>query len=162
MKFENFFRFITSVSTPIGGISWTIPESDKDIAQRVVKFLKQRRVLFEPFHLENPIYAMESIIEIKHYLTSEIMKATEDGKLIYYLQEMNTACNAFLTKSQQIRITTDNLWNRELSSKEVSLFMSLNILRKIFACDVCMIVQEFKIKEDTSFIKEGVFFNLID
>lgn len=52
MRFEEILNRLNGVSCQVFGISWNPPEPDRAIAQRVVTFLEDRRVLYTPSEVE--------------------------------------------------------------------------------------------------------------
>lgn len=98
MKFKNIIKHLTGVSCPIFGISWTPPESDRIKAHKVIRFLEDRRVLYNPYELECRDHCFHSIIDIRHFLTSELQDINEDSEFYTYLKAMRIACRKFLDK----------------------------------------------------------------
>jgi len=72
MNFKEVSKRITGISVPFFGVSWNPPESERKIAKRIISFLEDRRVLYSPYDMEMPMHCVESIIEIRKYLTDEI------------------------------------------------------------------------------------------
>ena len=52
MKFSKIASRLTGISTPFGGASWQPAEMEIATARRVVAFLEDRRVLYEPGEME--------------------------------------------------------------------------------------------------------------
>ena len=69
MKFSEIAGRITGFSTPIFGISWTPPQVDVEIARGVLIYLEDRRVLHVPHDIELPDYAVQSVFDIRRFLT---------------------------------------------------------------------------------------------
>lgn len=53
MKFDKILSSITGFSVPIFGIQWTAPIQDVTIAEDLILFLEDKRVLFNPVSMEN-------------------------------------------------------------------------------------------------------------
>jgi len=100
MRFDEIKSRITGISCPVFGISWEPPESERDIAQRVIAFLEDRRVLYEPGELEDPRHCVESVLRIREYLTSELQHLGSESKLTEHLRAMRAACRKFLANVQ--------------------------------------------------------------
>ena len=52
MTFKQILSRLTGISCPVFGIQWNPPEPEITVAQRVISFLEDRRVLYNPFDLE--------------------------------------------------------------------------------------------------------------
>jgi hypothetical protein len=46
LKGKQIAKRLTGISTPIGGISWTPPVDERDVAKKLLVFLEDRRALF--------------------------------------------------------------------------------------------------------------------
>jgi hypothetical protein len=95
MRFREVASRLTGISSPVFGVSWSPPEPEVTVARRVIAFLEDRRVLFVDSSLEVPERCASSVIEIRHYLTSEIQQLG-DGELRSSLRAMRAACRKFL------------------------------------------------------------------
>ena len=49
MKFSEIAGRLSGFSTPIFGVQWEPPVIDRDVARRVISFLEDRRVLYDPY-----------------------------------------------------------------------------------------------------------------
>jgi hypothetical protein len=72
MKFAEIINRLTGISCPIFGISWNPPEAQRAIAQRVITFLADRRVPYNPSEMEVPHHCVESVLQIRTFLTKEL------------------------------------------------------------------------------------------
>jgi hypothetical protein len=61
MNYKQIIARLTGFSTPIFGVSWNPPETDIAIAQRVIAFLEDRRVFYNPYHMEVEYQCISSI-----------------------------------------------------------------------------------------------------
>ena len=86
------------VSVPWGGFSyqWETVEGDADIARRVILFLEDRRLLFQPYLSEHPPYCVESAIEIRRFLTDQLSRTKPGRSLEWSLRDIRTAMRAFV------------------------------------------------------------------
>ena len=64
MNIEEILNRLTGFSTPIGGLSWQSATLDVDVARRVLVFLEDRRVLYDPFEVEVPEHCVESVLQM--------------------------------------------------------------------------------------------------
>ena len=104
MKFKDIIKRLTGFSTPIFGVSWNPPKLESDIAQRVINELEDRRVLYNPSEMEIPSHCVESIIQIRRFLTAELQSLNDtlntDSNLGKTLNAMRAACRKFLDSVQ--------------------------------------------------------------
>lgn len=98
MKFKEIINKITGISCPIFGISWNPSELDIKYAKNIIIFLEARRVLYVPSEMEVPQHCITSVIEIKNFLTEQLMNIKQDTELYKYASAMRLACNKFLNK----------------------------------------------------------------
>lgn len=96
MKFKEILKHITGISSPIFGISWNPENTERDYAREIVSYLEDRRVLYIPSEMEVPSHCVESVLQIRQFLTSKISKLPEDSELVKSLRAMRTACRKFL------------------------------------------------------------------
>jgi hypothetical protein len=64
------------VSGPLGlgfSVQWDYAEGDEEVARRVIIFLEDRRLLFGERHLEDEMHCLQSAIEIRYFLTTELI-----------------------------------------------------------------------------------------
>ncbi|MDE2346796.1 MAG: hypothetical protein KGL13_10065, partial [Gammaproteobacteria bacterium] len=65
MKFKDIAARLTGISSPIFGVSWKPPETERSVAKRVIAFLEDRRVLYSPSEMEVPDHCVESVLDIR-------------------------------------------------------------------------------------------------
>lgn len=98
MRFSEIAERLTGISCPVFGLSWNPPESERTIAQRILVFLEDRRVLYNPSEMEIPEHCVQSVIDIRKYLTSELQNISTKSKLNEPVRAMRAACRKFLDK----------------------------------------------------------------
>jgi len=96
MKFKELLNRLTGISVPIFGVSWNPPEIEVTKARRIIAYLEDRRVLYDPSEVEIPRYCVASVIEIRSFLTSELGNLNFDDELAKSLRAMRAACRKFL------------------------------------------------------------------
>jgi hypothetical protein len=101
LKFKEIVNRLTGFSTPVFGISWNPPQTHIAVARRVITFLEDRRVLYNPYHMEDPRHCIESVIEIRQFLTAELSNLSGDEELVQNLRAMRAACRKFLDTVQE-------------------------------------------------------------
>ena len=100
LKGKSLASRLTGISTPIGGISWTPPVDERDQARRLITFLNDRGVLFEPYGLEVGPHVIQSVLEIRQRLTQVLEDVGESPPLGESLVAMRSACRKFLRLTQ--------------------------------------------------------------
>jgi hypothetical protein len=96
MKASEIASRLTGISTPFGGISWTPPTPDVEVARAVLAFLEDRRVLYDPVEVEIPQHCISSVLQIREYLTKVLIKQGVSDNLSDHLRAMRAACRKFL------------------------------------------------------------------
>jgi hypothetical protein len=96
MNYKEVLNRITGFSVPIFGISWNPPTAEIEVARRVLAFLEDRRVLYNPYHIEIEHECVQSVLEIRRFLTGIIGNLQPDSILAAHLRATRTACRAFL------------------------------------------------------------------
>lgn len=96
MKFEEITTRLTGISTPIFGISWNPPEHEISVARKVIAFLEDRRVLYNPAEMEVPQFCIESVLQIREFLTEKISTLDDDHEITKSIRAMRAACRKFL------------------------------------------------------------------
>jgi hypothetical protein len=101
MKFSEIASSITGFSTPVFGVSWNPPEPEVKAARRVIAFLEDKRVLYDPCHLEVEAQCVQSVLDIRRFLTGEIGKLGNHSVLGDHLRAIRAACRKVLRDSRQ-------------------------------------------------------------
>jgi hypothetical protein len=96
VKFKGVAARLTGLSIPVFGVSWNPPPAEVTVARKVIAFLEDRRVLYNPFHMEDPGHCVSSVVEIRHSLTAELGNLTKSDGLAANLRAMRAACRKFL------------------------------------------------------------------
>lgn len=98
MRFSEILNRLTGISCPIFGVSWNPAETERAISRRIIIYLEARRVLYAEFGDEAVCQCIDSVIEIKKYLTYELPNIDENSELNSYVRAMRTATNKFLSR----------------------------------------------------------------
>jgi hypothetical protein len=96
MKFRDIIKRVTGISTPIFGVSWNPENTERDIARQAITYLEDRRVLYNPTIMECPDHCVQSVLQIREFLTSKIGELSEDTELSKSLRAMRASCRKFL------------------------------------------------------------------
>src|SRR4051812_10791645 len=96
MNYKEILRHLTGFSVPIFGISWNPPEPEVAVARRIIAFLENRRVLFNPYHLEVADQCARSVCDVRERLSTEIGQLSDKSELAQHLRGIRAACRKFL------------------------------------------------------------------
>lgn len=66
------------------------------VARRIIRFLEDRRVLYNDFVWEVPDECIQSALEIRKFLTVELGNLKEGSELAAPMRSMRAACRKFL------------------------------------------------------------------
>ncbi len=81
MKYREVLSRTTGFSVPMFGVSWNPPQREIGVARQVLAFLEDRRVLYNPYHLEVAEQCIRSVAEIRRFLTKAIRQLPGDSRL---------------------------------------------------------------------------------
>jgi hypothetical protein len=95
MKFNEILKRLNGISTPVFGISWNPSQTDKDQAKEIIAFLEDRRVLYNPSEMEMPDHCVQSVLEMRKFLTEKI-GISQGNDLQDSLRAMRASCRKFL------------------------------------------------------------------
>jgi Family of unknown function (DUF6650) len=87
---------VTGFSTPFFGVSWQPPADQRALCRELVVYLEDRRVLYVDHEAEVPQHCIESVLQIRHFLTNFIPRMASDSQLEMSTRHMRSACRAFL------------------------------------------------------------------
>lgn len=96
MTFKEIANRITGISTPVFGISWNPPVLERQVAEKIITYLEDKRVLYNPFELETPEHCKQSILSIREFLTQQLFVVDRDTELSKVLRAMRNSCRKFL------------------------------------------------------------------
>jgi len=141
MKFKEVLTRLTGITCPVFGVSWNPPEAEIAVARRVLAFLEDRRVLYRPFDMEIPEQCVDSVIEIRKFLTDEIAKLAATKEIAQSLRGMRAACRKFLDESAGPR--GGRIHGRRFHGpRDAQLFDALGELRGTFGIHVARLAAE--------------------
>jgi len=96
VNYKQIASRITGISCPLFGVSWNPPRAEVEIAQRVITFLEDRRVLYHPYNMEVPDYCIRSVVEIRHFLTDTLHDLPGREGLAEQVRAIRAACRRFM------------------------------------------------------------------
>ena len=100
MKFSEITTRLTGISCPVFGVQWNPPEADVVVARRLISYLEDRRVLYNPNELEVPAHCVESVLDMRRFLTHELGHGSLATEFDASLRAMRLACRKFLDAVQ--------------------------------------------------------------
>lgn len=108
IRFKEICNRLTGFSVPLFGVQWNPPKTEVQLARRVITFLEDRRVLYNPDSLEVPNHCVQSVIEIRHFLTEVLQDTVAGGEIANHLRAMRASCRKFLdtVQADDCRIVT--------------------------------------------------------
>jgi hypothetical protein len=100
-EIANRMRGFSAGVGPISiGAQWEPSARERDIAQRVITFLEDRRVLFNPYYLEDGGHCVQSVLDIRRFLTDTLQDLANEPGLPQQLRVLRGACREFLDRVQ--------------------------------------------------------------
>lgn len=67
---------------PVGSLSWeNVPDVEKEVVQRLIPFLEDRRVLYSPSEVEVPHHCVDSILQIRELVVAQAGLLPADSEL---------------------------------------------------------------------------------
>jgi len=101
MKWKQVLSRLTGVSIGPVGASWEAPTPETEIAQTIINFFEDRRVLFNPYELEVPRHCVDSVREMRRFLTDRLAGMPDEEGLPANVRAMRAACRRFLDTVEQ-------------------------------------------------------------
>jgi hypothetical protein len=97
MRRPRIGKRLTGVSTPFGGASWeTVPDVEREVLTRLVTFLEDRRVLYNPSEVEVPRQCVDSVLRLREFLIAVAGQLPRDNAVAIAMRNMAGACRRFL------------------------------------------------------------------
>lgn len=96
MNYKEIISRLSGFSTPIFGVSWNPSAADITVARRVIAFLEDRRVFYNPYHMEMEYQCVDSILETRKFLTEIIGDLPDKSELTSHLRAIRASCRQFV------------------------------------------------------------------
>jgi hypothetical protein len=139
VKFKEILARITGFSVPVFGVSWNPPQPEVVSAHRVITYLEDRRVLYNPYNFEVTEQCVQSVLDIRRFLTGVIGELGADSQLADHLRAMRAACRAFLDVTSPAGGRHGVARPHWIGSFESSFFTALGELRAVIGLHVAAI-----------------------
>ncbi len=141
MRPSEILSRLNGVSTPIFGVSWNPPTSDVATARRVIAFLEDRRVLYSPQEAEVASHCIDSVGDIRRFLTDVIGAGGLADELVGPLRAMRAACRKF-TGTLGVEVDRAHLYRTDFGVPALHDFVfnqALGELRGVFGLHVAQL-----------------------
>ncbi|MFD8214913.1 DUF6650 family protein [Streptomyces sp. NPDC059697] len=144
MKLGDVLRRIKGFSTPLGGIDWDVPLPQRAVANKVLVYLEDRRVLTTvrgvPEALHDAPQYIESVQKIRETLTQVLMEPDTGDELAGHLKMMRAACRKYL---DQVDLNRISRWPHE--TRAVLVATALGELRGALGIQTGIIAARYKL-----------------
>jgi hypothetical protein len=148
MRFSEIASRLTGISTPVLGVSWNPSTADSAVAKKVITFVENKRVLYNPFEVEVPEHCVASVLDIRQFLTATMAEHGQADELQEHLRAMRAACRKFLDEihinPEAKRLTIPRLSSAYAFTNPV-LNQALGELRGVFGIHVAQIAVKYKL-----------------
>jgi hypothetical protein len=138
VKYKQIAKSLTGFSTPFFGVSWTPPETDRDVVRKLITFLEDRRALYNPYNIETPMFVDQSLLEIRIELTGTLQRIGDNPDISPNLRAMRAACRKYLNEVGD----TDR---PKFHYREFESFAALGELRAVFGIHIAQLAVKYGI-----------------
>ena len=138
VRFKALAKRLTGISTPCFGVSWNPPEDTRGVIRQFITFIEDRRVLFQPYHLEFGPWVNQSVLEIRQELTTTLKRYPPKDEVAGSLRAMRACCRKFLDQQTGPTKRIQNPY-----ANEPSVWTSLGELRGVFGLHLARICLAF-------------------
>ena len=138
INFKKIAKSLTGFSTPVFGVSWCPLESDRKIVRKLITFLEDRRVLYNPYNIETIRWVIQSVLEIRKKLTDILEIVDENSDIYSHLRAMRAACRKFMDEIEK---------QKRYQYKPISsdIFTALGEMRAIFGIHIAQLCVKYGI-----------------
>jgi hypothetical protein len=140
ITFKKIAKSVTGLSTPVFGVSWNPPTTEREVVRKLVLFLEDRRALYHPYDMEDPHYVVDSILQIRKHLSDVLQTLDESSGIIAHLRAMRAACRKFLDFFDQKKLRRRFYYPDSLTA--------LGELRGVFGLQIAQLCAKYGIDVD--------------
>ena len=120
MKSRDVQTRLTSIGIgPFGSVGWTPAEKDVAIARKVITFLEDRRVLYQPLNMEIVDHVTRSVLKTRDRLVEILMDIPQTNTHVRpAVAAMTAACRRCLDQIGPVerRLQGMDYWHRDMTS----------------------------------------------
>jgi hypothetical protein len=141
IPFRSIVPRITGISTPVFGVSWEPPQSERQLIRKLMTFLEDRRALYNAYNLEVPEWVTESVLKIREQLTDILGILPEESMAVPPLKAMQAACRKFLDQTGQLHHRGGLLYGPDGET----FFTALGELRGVFGIHIAQLCVSYRV-----------------
>jgi len=147
---SDFFKRLSGISTPIGGISWEPSQDERQIVYRLVQKLGDRRLIHD-FHHRFEYYAViKSLEKMRDSITDALGTLSPESKSIKLIENIRKVLHLFQTLIESEYSVETNIL-RDKSFEPVPTHNTLEALfamQKVIGTHLLLISQIYKFELD--------------
>jgi hypothetical protein len=152
---------VTTITAPLGGLTWQVPEGQRQCIHQLVAYLEDRSFFFKPFEplkcSHSPFRICETIEEIRKHITTTIQRLPSTSQAIKHLKRMRSACHRFLIKAGEAGGSWVYSEKPAQSAQEwggwyEALYVAIGELRSIFGVELAELCLGFNLEPDRVFL----------
>lgn len=137
-------RRLTGFSTPLGGIQWSDPgPGEAEIVRRLLLFLEDRRVLYNPFDMETESEVEHSVHEIREECTKTLQALSAHAFAVTPLRAIREAGRQFHDDQREHYRHFDYQWRSNHPSP--AFFVALGAFRATVGHQVAVLAGRYEI-----------------
>ena len=95
-KATDLLRRISGFSTPVIGLQWTPPASDRETVKKLLAYLEDRRALFNPLPAEVEDHVIASLHGIRAKCSETVGAMGDKAAGFVHVRSIGAACRRFL------------------------------------------------------------------
>ena len=150
---------VTGFSTPLGGVSWQIPEDNtSNEIRRLLTFIEDRRIFHivedkiravRGSHIKRPQYVSDSVQQVRNQITECLKSMQFPERTHKSLEAMRGACREFLD-SPMIRDTVSTLPSR--GREPVSMSEAVGRFRTKMGIEIAKLCADYEIDVEEALV----------
>lgn len=145
LNLKDLANRLTGFSTPLGGLSWKPPVAERDEVRAFLTTLEDRRVLFNPYHLEVESQVVHSVTEIRQRCTKALASLPEGSHAVGPVRAIRAACRRFLDEPHEdFRFFDDRRFGRHREGP--GFFTALGELRAAIGAQIAILALQYQIE----------------